>query len=47
MIVKIIGEIEPMLVGLTGAAVIHAYGLLKRPSSYIEAKVQPIQLNKI
>jgi SSS family solute:Na+ symporter len=27
---KILGEIEPMLVGLTGAVLIHLYGLYKR-----------------
>ncbi len=37
--VKVIGEIEPMLVGLTGAALIHIYGLIKRPSSYKGARI--------
>ncbi len=37
--VKIIGEIEPMLVGLTGAALIHFYGLFKRSSFYKKVKV--------
>ncbi len=36
---EILSEIEPMLVGLTGAALIHAYGLLVRPSSYKSTKV--------
>lgn len=37
--VKIIGEIEPMLVGLTGAILIHLYGLVNRSSSYRKVKV--------
>ncbi len=33
----IIYEIEPMLVGLFFASVIHAYGVIRRPSSYVKA----------
>lgn len=37
---KILGEIEPMLVGLTGAVLIHLFGLyIRKPSSVSEVKV--------
>jgi SSS family solute:Na+ symporter len=37
--VKILGEIEPMLVGLAGAVLIHLYGMFFRQSSFSEVKV--------
>ncbi len=37
---SVISEIEPMLVGLTGAIMIHIYGLIVRKSSYEISKVQ-------
>ena len=38
---KVLGEIEPMLVGLTGAAMIHLYGLYIKQTSYEQEKVKP------